>query len=309
MGSPLHVFLPLRDMGVDGIVHLPGTDVSVSVQVKSRHVLDDGKLHLLVRDHELRDPRAVIVAVVLDPSSVTLVDAALCVDVATFRRLAFARHGADHGFQASIPFPPPPGTRWHPYVTPLNGLAARVCPTITSTLEALPPLAPLPSREHASEVGYRGEARLLALLTEDARLNTFKAFPDLEMAEYLVRHVDTGLIAAIQVKAVSVDSAHPRGMIKVPPGTFRPTPLTYFTVLAERRADASQHPLCLLIPSMEIGPLLNAHGGELTVTWDPDSPRHDAGIAPYRCAIHELAGRLAALLERPSHQPDTLGSC
>jgi hypothetical protein len=84
------------------------------------------------------------------------------------------------------------------------------------------------------------------------------------MAEYLVRHVSTGAIAAIQVEAVSVDATHPRGTVKVPPGTFRPTPSTYITVFAERRQDRSAHPLYLLIPSMDIGDLLTEHAGELT---------------------------------------------
>src|SRR5436309_7041246 len=66
LSSPLHVFLPLWDMGIDGVVRLPGTDIAVAVQVKSRTVLSDGKLHLRVHDHELSDPRAVIVAVVVD---------------------------------------------------------------------------------------------------------------------------------------------------------------------------------------------------------------------------------------------------
>lgn len=293
----------MRDMGIDGVVHLPGTDHYVAVQVKSRHVLDDGKLHLLVRDHELRDPRAVIVAVVLDDTLSALRDTAICIDVPSFRRLGFARHGSDVGVQASIPFPPRRGSRWHPYATPLSGLAERVCPALSAALEPPLPLAPVRPPAPGSDVGYREEARLLALLTEDTRLNAFKAFPDLEMVEYLVRHVDTGAIAGIQVKAISVNAAHPAGTVRVPPGTFRPTPSTYFTVFAERRDDRSPHPLCLLIPSTAIGDLLTAHAGALTLSWDPDSRRHDAGVAPYRCPTADLPGRLAALLEQPSQRP------
>ena len=286
-------------MGVDGIVHVPGTDHSVAVQVKSRRVLDDGKLHLLVRDHELTDAAAVIVAVVFDSASRALHDTAICIDVPGFRRLAFVRRGRDHGYQASIPFPPSPESRWHPYATPLEGLALRVCPALASPLDGAPAPRPTLSSEHGSEVGYRGEARLIALLSEDARLNSFKAFPDLEMAEYLVRHVGTGRIAAIQVKAISVDSEHPGGTVKVPAGTFRPTSGTYVTVFAERREDRSAHPECLLIPSMDLGRLLTAHSGEFTLVWDPDSRRHDAGVAPYRLLTVELPGRLATILEEP----------
>ena len=128
--SLLHVFLPLRDMGVDAVVRVPGTDVAVAIQVKSRHVLADGKLHLLVRDSELHDPRATIVA-----------------------------------------------------------------------------------------------------------------------------------------------------------------------VLAERRDDGALHPQCLLIPTLDLGDIVDEHAGMLSFTWDPDSTRHDAAVAPYRCHTDELAHRIAVLLE------------
>jgi hypothetical protein len=37
--SPVHVLLPLRDQGIDGIVPIPGTDIAAAIQVKSRHLL------------------------------------------------------------------------------------------------------------------------------------------------------------------------------------------------------------------------------------------------------------------------------
>ncbi len=267
--------------------------------MKSRHVLEDGKLHLLVRDSELSDPRAVIIAVVLDINATALHPIAICVDVPTFRRLAFERTGSDHGYQASIPMPPPPSSRWHPFAVPINQLSERVCPARPS-VAAIPRSSAVASPPaHGFAVGYRGEARLLAVLAGDDRLNTFKAFPDLELVEYVVRHRSTGGIAGIQVKAISVDAAHPHGTVKVPPGTFIATPCTYFAVPAEHRADHSLHPQCLLIPSMDIGDLLDEHSGELTLSWDPDSSRRDADVAPYRCPVSGLAGRLAALLEHP----------
>ncbi len=296
--SPLHVFLPLRDMGIDGIVRVPGTDIATAIQVKSRHVLRDGKIHLLVRDHELGDPHAVIVAVVLNAAQRALHDTAICVDVPTFVDLGFRRHGSDHGYQASIPFPPDSSSRWLPFAVRIDDLAQRVVPSLAQAAGFVP--LPPPSRrppQAGLDVGYRAEARLLALLAEDGRLNTFKAFPDLEMVEYCVRHVKTGGIAGIQVKAISVDAAHPHGTIKVPPHTFRPTPNTWFTVFAERRDDESLHPTCLLIPSMDVGDLLIDHAGERSFQWDPDSARHDASVAPYRIATAELAVRLATFLE------------
>ena len=261
------------------------------MQVKSRHVLDDGKLHLLVRDHELSDPRVMIVAVVLDAAAAQLRDTAICVDVATYRRLAFRRGGSDSGYQASIPFPPAPESRWHDHAIPIAGLAQRLCPALPAAV-----MRRSPRPVDTSAVGNRAEARLIALLTADSRLNVLKGFPDSELAEYLVRRVDTGGAAALQVKAISVDARHSRGAVNVPPHTFHATPLTYFTLFAERREDHSLHPQCLLIPSMDMGDLLTAHAGELSLTWDPDSTRSDTRVAPYRCLTTEIADRVAALL-------------
>jgi hypothetical protein len=295
--APLHVFLPLRDMGIDGIVRVIGTDVAAAVQVKSRRLLADGKLHLLVRDNELRDPRAWIVAVVLDVEHAQLQDLALCVDVPTFRDLAFARHGSDSGDQASIPFPPDENSKWFPYVVPLAGIGARISEgASTREVRAEQPRLALPPG-HSSDVGYRGEVRLMALLSDDSRLNTFKSFPDLEIVEYCVRHVETGGMLGIQVKAISVDSAHRTGTVKVPRSTLCATPATYVVVLAENRDDASPHEQCLLIPTLDLGDLLVEHSDELTFAWDPDSTRKDSAVAPYRCRISELTGRIAALLE------------
>ncbi len=298
LSSPLHVFLPLRDMGIDGIVRIPGTDIAAALQVKSRHVSADGKIHVLVRDAELHDPHAVIVAVVLNTAERALVDTALCVDVPTFIDLGFRRDGVDHGYQASIPFPPDASSRWHPYAVRIADLAQRVVPALAELATLVPsPPPPARPRQAGADVGYRAEVRLIALLAEDERLNAFKAFPDLELVEYCVRHVATGGIVGIQVKAISVDSAHPRGTVQVPPHTFRPTPNTWFTVFAERRDDASLHPTCLFIPSMDAGDLLIDHAGERSFTWDPDSTRHDASVAPYRLPTADLAARIASRLE------------
>ena len=281
-------------MGIDAVVRVPGADVTVPLQVKSRHVLSDGKMHLLIRDHELRDPRSVIIAVLLDTASVRLHDTALCVDVATFRKLSFRRHGVESGYQASIPFPPSSRTRWRQCAVQLGQLASRLFPAFAE--ELLVPFAPV--RQAASAVGRRGEARLLDLVTGDSRLNVFKAFPDLELAEYVMRHDTTNRTLAIQVKSVSVDGEHPRGTVKVPAGTFRATPLTYFVCLAENRRDASLIPECLLIPSMDVADLASRRSsGDLRFEWRPGSTRSSSSIGPYRCETSKLAARIAALLE------------
>jgi hypothetical protein len=294
--SPLHVFIPLWDLGIDGVVRLPGTDMNQSVQVKSRSALQDGMLHIPVRDHELRDERAVIVMLLLHAETSQLDPMAICVDVPTFRRLGFRREGANAGYEAGIPFPSTPKSRWHPYVVRLEELAARLIPQALASgpsLETAPHHAEFPP----SGVGRRAEARLIQLLCGDDRLNVFKAFPDIEMVEYLARHVHTGAIAGFQVKAISVDDNHKRGAVAVPRPSYAPSSTSWFTVFAERRDTQEPYPTCLLIPSADVAGLLHRTTPDIMFTWDPDNPYRDTAVTPYICPTNELAARIAGLLE------------
>ena len=87
----LHLFLPLRDEGIDGIVHRLSTDAYARVQVKGRHPrasrdeVTVDEVTVEVRDHELVDDRAVIVAVAIavERPNLGLAPSALVVDVPT----------------------------------------------------------------------------------------------------------------------------------------------------------------------------------------------------------------------------------
>jgi hypothetical protein len=86
-GGDLHVFLPLDDRGIDGIVHRISTDGFARVQVKGRSVHQYRGIEIQVRADELVDDRAVVVAVDVDLAKVQLGAYALAVDVPAFRHV------------------------------------------------------------------------------------------------------------------------------------------------------------------------------------------------------------------------------
>jgi hypothetical protein len=83
-GGDLHVFLPLDDRGVDGIVHRISTDSFARVQVKGRSVHRYRGIEVQVREDELADDRAVVVVVAVDLVGVQLGALALIVPAPAF---------------------------------------------------------------------------------------------------------------------------------------------------------------------------------------------------------------------------------
>src|ERR1700730_12211322 len=83
----LHVFRPLRDLGIDGVLHRLSDGAYIAVQVKARTELTQaGQVHITVTASSLVDDNALVVAVLVDGDQ--LGPMALVVDEATFRRLA-----------------------------------------------------------------------------------------------------------------------------------------------------------------------------------------------------------------------------
>ena len=181
----LHVFLPLRDEGIDGIVHRLSTDAYARVQVKGRHprASRDG-VSVEVRDHELVDDRAVIVAVAIavERPNLGLAPSALMVDVPTFRERAtrsewrgIVRHAA------TVTLPPAPRDKWAPWCLPLEAVGDRLLP---------PPVAPIaapaamdavglaaPLWTGSARIGYRAEMELMRRSADVQRLTSFPRSP------------------------------------------------------------------------------------------------------------------------------------
>ncbi len=97
----------------------------------------------------------------------------------------------------------------------------------------------------------------MRLLGVPPALNTFKSFPDLEEAEYLVRHRDTGAIRGVQVKCLIVPDAGTEGLVEFSGISFVPSPLIDFVVLAWRRDLGAFDDNAWLIPAADLPYLVN----------------------------------------------------
>src|SRR3982075_903057 len=90
----LHVFLPLRDMGIDGVVHRLADGLYMPVQVKARTERPPaGQVHITVTATSLVDDEALVVAALVDGEQ--LGPLILVIDEAAFRDRAV--HNEVHG--------------------------------------------------------------------------------------------------------------------------------------------------------------------------------------------------------------------
>ena len=287
----LHVFLPLKDEGIDGIVHRISTDEYARVQVKGRRRDPTHKrIILVVTGPELADDRAVVLAVELDQPGLALGPTALLVDVPTYRRLAdLSAPGGREFYAARVHLPPRPADKWTPWCLAIDALGERLLPSDEMPAEAPIPAPPRKGWEMFQHLGYRGEMELVRRAAEVRRLNAFKAFPDLEPTEYLIYDLESRGILGIQVKTVSL-GGEDKGTVNVHMASLRPSRTTWFVILVAEDNDSPFAESCAVIPSTVVAELLRSDGphGELPVH------RGIGGrLAPWRVPLAELGARLA----------------
>jgi hypothetical protein len=114
-----------------------------------------------------------------------------------------------------------------------------------------------------------------------------------------VLHLESRRVVGVQVKTGGVDAGHPAAGIKIRVSSFRPSPTTYFVVLAWLREKNQFHEKCLLIPSELMRSVCQPGelDGHLKFEWNPGSPaqRH---LNPFRIPIDALRGEIANRLTR-----------
>src|SRR4030081_3793032 len=111
----LHLFLPLRDLGIDGVVHRLGDGSYMPVQVKARTELTPaGQVHITIAAASLVDDHALIVATLLDGDQLGLF--VLVVDERAFRELAVHNEVAGREYlTAAFQLHARGDSRWAPY--------------------------------------------------------------------------------------------------------------------------------------------------------------------------------------------------
>lgn len=287
----LHVFLPLTDRGIDGLVHRLTDGAYLPVQAKSRSSLMDGEVHVVVWADSIVDDEVVIVAgLVVDGG---LGPTCLVVRARDFKRLAdLTTHDGKPLYSMEFGMRPRSDSRWLPWLVPPERLAERFGVAVGGMEGA----AVEPRPEWRSDLGFLGESEVTRRLAEAGALNLFRPFPDLETAEIAVLHLTTRRVIGLQVKTVDVDQARLRATVNVRGSSFRPSPTTFFVVLAWLRDESRFHERCLLIPSEKVREFARDNGhGHLTFEFLPDSTGQ-SGLEVYRRELNELRHLVTSLV-------------
>jgi hypothetical protein len=289
----LHVFLPLLDRGVDGLVHRIDDGSWFPVQVKGRSQLRSGALLLTVAASALVDPKAIIVGVFVEEDH--LGPQVLVISERDFRRLA-GRSENRRGpvYDAQISLVPGKRTRWAPYIFALSGLADAVVAGVKPTVAL-----PVARRRGtiARAVGFRGETEVVRRLADSEKLNLFRPFPDLETAEVAVLHEKTRRVLGIQVKTIGVDKRHLHNTVDIDLASFRPSPQVWIVVVAWDRDRKAFRDECLVIPSIETERIIPEYRGHLVFPFAPGSGK-PTRLDPYRRPLTQLGSIVESELKR-----------
>lgn len=301
----LHVFLPLTDRGVDGLVHRLTDGVYIPVQAKGRSALMGGEVHLVVwADSLVHDDVMLVSGLIVDGG---LGPTMLAVPEGDFKRLAELSHtGGRAIYSMGFGMRPRSNSRWLPWLVPPDRLAERfgvggAVAGMVAPEEVVPPTA---APSWRSDLGFLGESEVNRRLAEDADLNLFRPFPDLETAELAVLHLGSRRVVGIQVKTVGVDSAHPSATIAVRALSFRPAPTTYFVVLAWVREEGRFHEECLVIPSEELRGFAQESEGHLKFEFHPGSTTQER-LDRFRHPLSNLPAAIAGLVSAKAFDSTT----
>jgi hypothetical protein len=262
----LHVFLPLSDRGIDALVHRFSDGKYIPIQAKSRSSLTDGEVHIVVWADSLKDDDALLVSGLITEGG--LGATMLVIPEGEFKRLSELSHNGDRPvYSARFGMHPRERSRFYPFLIPTDRLVERFA--VTPVEGVAPEVEPHPMWR--SDVGFLGEAEVVRLLAEGSDFSLFRPFPDLETSELAVLHLDSRRVLGIQVKTRGIAAAQPATTINVRTSSFRPSPTTFFVILAWLRDQNRFHDECLLIPSEEFravcGP--SEANGQLKFEWNP----------------------------------------
>jgi len=286
----LHVFRPLLDRGVDGLLHRLSDGAYFPVQAKGRSSLRRGQVQLLVAAESVTDDLVVMVAGEIVDGG--LGPTMLVVPTPDFRRLALLTT-ANGMPEYSMSFSVKPGSksRWLPWLVSTDRLVEKFGVPLGPSAPAV--TAEPPPLRH-SQLGFLGEAEVIRRLAEAEHLNLFRPFPELETVELAVRHLHSGHVVGLQIKTVSVDAKRPNRPVDIYMSSFRPAPTTYFTVVAWMPDERRFHEECLVIPSEEILGFARPTGLHYKFEFQPGSKKQPR-LDKYRRALSDLSGEIEGI--------------
>jgi len=288
----LHMFLPLRDLGIDGVVHRLADGAYLPVQVKGRTSLTPaGQVHITVTAHSLVDDQALMVATVVEGEQ--LGPFVLVVDEKTFRSLAV--HDVVEGKEyltAAFQLHEGGRTRWAPYLVARERLAQRFG---AAALAEGAPVDWLARPIDRGRVGFLGETEAIRRLADADSLNLFRPFPDLETVELLARHVSSRRFLGLQLKTVGWDRGHLENKVYVRRSSFRPAPSTYICVMGWNRDAKRFEDDCLFIPSEDMPQVARVEEEWMVLEVEPGSTKHRR-LDRYRVSLLALGPFVEAML-------------
>jgi len=288
----LHVFLPLRDMGIDGVVHRLADGAYMAVQVKGRTELTTaGQVHITVTATSLHDDDALIVCVLVEGEQLGRM--VLIASESKFRDLA--AHDVVEGREyltAAFEMHVGGASRWAPFLVERERLAERFgsAAGLLRKLDDSEFLGVDRGRE-----GFLGEIEVIRRVAEIDELNLFRPFPDLETVEVLVRHTGTRQFLGLQVKTAGWDAEHVEERVYMRRSSFRSSPTTYICVLGWDRSAGRFEGDCLLIPSEDMVGLARVEDEWLVLELQPGSSHHRR-LGAYTIELASLGRSVEALL-------------
>ena len=285
----LHMFLPLRDLGLDGVVHRLADGAYLPVQAKGRTSLTPAsQVHITVTASSLVDDGALMIATLVDGE--LLGRFVLVVDEGTFRSLAV--HDVVEGREyltAAFQMREGGRSRWAPYLVARERLAERF--DAAALAEGTPAQGWLEDwiarPVDRGRVGFLGETEAIRRLAEAEALNLFRPFPDLETVELLIRHVASRRFLGLQLKTVGWDRGHLENKIYVRRSSFRPAPSTYICVLGWNRDAKRFEDDCLLMPSEDLHHVARVEEEWMVLEVEPGSTSHRR-LDRYRVSLLSL---------------------
>ena len=291
-GGGFHIFLPMLDRGIDGVVHRIEDGGYVALQVKSKTALHGAEAPIVVYDRHLFTDDQLVIGVHLDGDR--LGPFALVLDAATFK--AKATRIVDRGrvmLVADMPTHPIPGHKWTEDLVPVDGLAKRLGFVAPAPLEAIRAEA---VSDEDSVTGFWGEQEVCRRLGMLVDCGLFRPFPDNETAEVLVRRLATGATLGIQVKTCQLADANARGAIFTLRSSFVAAPSTFVVALAWIRPERRFHETCLVVPSDALSSIATTDGAYYAVHFRPAGSSKPRRLDKYRVPLESLTEALASHL-------------
>lgn len=289
----LHVFLPLLDRGLDGVIHRLTDGKYIPVQVKCRTGTVEGMVEIVVPGSRLVDDRALLIAGLLTDEG--LGPLLLVIDEGTFKTLAGRSVVQGEDIYSAAFSMHPTTSHWKPHLVPREELAKRLLgqPPPPSAEELTVESGVQPVDRHNQWLGFLGEAEVIRQLALNPRLDLFRPFPDLEMVEVLARNNVNGQFIGLQVKT-AVPAAWGEAHIHIRKATFVPAPTTWIAGLAWMAGESRFADECLMVPTEDLTRIAIDGGDRWALNFHPHSPQ-STPLDRYRQSLGDLGKLISGL--------------